>query len=61
MAHSPPLNYWTYGAMGSVVLIYAWIKSPIKNKWAAENRLSPKADMAWREGAQQWLEKNSSS
>ncbi|RKP29830.1 hypothetical protein METBISCDRAFT_17707 [Metschnikowia bicuspidata] len=60
MAHTPKINIYAMSAMGSVVLIYAWLKSPIKYKWAAENRISPKADLAWREGAQQWLDKNSS-
>lgn len=58
MAHSPPLNIYAIGAMSSVLVVYAWLKSPIKYKWAAENRLSPKADLAWREGAQKWLDNN---
>lgn len=61
MAHSPKLNIYAIGAMSSVVIIYGLLKSPLKYKWAAENRLSPKADLAWREGAQQWLDKNASS
>lgn len=58
MAHAPPLNAWAIGAMASVLVIYAGIKSPIKYQWASENRISPKADLAWRESSQRWLENN---
>lgn len=58
MAHAPPLNIYAVGAMSSVLVIYAWLKSPIKYKWAAENRISPKADLAWRNSAQKWLDNN---
>ncbi|KAM9894239.1 hypothetical protein OXX79_008836 [Metschnikowia pulcherrima] len=59
MAHSPPLNIYAIAAMGTFVATYVWIKSPLKYKRASENRLSPKADLAWREGAQKWLDNNS--
>lgn len=56
--HAPKLNVWAIGAMTSVFVIYAAIKSPLKYKWVQEDRISPKADLAWRNGAQKWLEKN---
>lgn len=59
MAHSPPLNIYAIGAMSSVLVVYAWLKSPLKYKWAAESRISPKADLAWRNGAQKWLDSKS--
>lgn len=55
--HAPRLNGWAIGAMSSVLIIYGLIKSPLKYKWAQEDRLSPKADLAWRNGAQSWLDK----
>lgn len=55
MAHSPPLNIWAIGAMSSVLVVYAYLKSPLKYK-AADARISPKADLAWRNGAQKWLD-----
>lgn len=57
MAHAPLLNIWAIGTMGSVVAIYAYLKSPLKYKHAAKHRLSPKADLAFRDGAQKWLDK----
>lgn len=54
--HAPAINAWAYGAMGSVLLIYITLKSPLKYKWASENRISPKADLAWRNAAAKWLE-----
>jgi hypothetical protein len=57
MGHGPiPLNYGAYIFMGSVLATYVLIKSPLKYKWAAENRVSPKADLAWRSNAQKWLD-----
>lgn len=58
MAHSPPLNIYAIGAMSSVLIVYAYLKSPLKYK-AADNRISPKADLAWRNGAQKWLDSKS--
>lgn len=59
MAHAPALNPYAIVAMASVAVGYLWIKSPQKYKWVAENRISPKADLAWRNSAQKWLENNS--
>lgn len=56
MEHHVKLNAGAIGAMASVVIIYAWIKSPLKYLWAHENRVSPKADLAWRTASQKWLE-----
>ncbi|OVF09287.1 hypothetical protein EJF18_80065 [Clavispora lusitaniae] len=58
MAHSPPLNIYAIGAMSSVLIVYAWIKSPLKYA-AADQKLSPKADLAYRSGAQKWLDNRS--
>ncbi|KAI5951496.1 hypothetical protein KGF54_004570 [Candida jiufengensis] len=44
--------------MSSVLVLYVAIKSPLKYKWAEENRMNPKADLAFREAADKWLEKN---
>ncbi|CAK7896430.1 hypothetical protein CAAN1_17S03026 [[Candida] anglica] len=54
--HSPKLNAGAYIFMGSVLVIYGLIKSPLKYKWASENRVSPKADLAWRTNSQKWLD-----
>lgn len=56
--HAPAINVYAYGAMSSVLIIYALIKSPLKYQWASENRISPKADLAWRNAADKWLENN---
>lgn len=57
MGHGPiPLNYGAFIFMGSVLTTYLFIKLPLKYKWAAENRTSPKADLAWRQSAEKWLE-----
>ena len=42
--------------MSSVAVIYVGIKSPLKNKWVSDNRISPKADLAWRNSAEKWVE-----
>lgn len=57
MAHAPPLNAWSIGAMSSVLIIYALLKSPLKYA-AADAKLSPKADAAYRSAAQEWINKN---
>lgn len=57
--HAPKLSLAAIATMGSVLVIYAAIKSPLKYKWASENRVSPKADAAWRNAAQNWLENQS--
>lgn len=57
MGHGPiPLNAGAIIAMGSVLATYVLIKSPLKYQWAAENRVSPKADLAWRNNSQKWLD-----
>lgn len=56
MAHSPKLTIGAIGTMSSVFIIYALIKSPLKYKWASENRISPKADLSWRTASQKWLD-----
>lgn len=57
-AHGPPLNIWAIGAMSSVLIVYVGLKAPLKYKWAKERRLSPKADLAWRNAADKWLVNN---
>ncbi|CAL1186107.1 unnamed protein product [Candida parapsilosis] len=37
-------------------VLYGLIKSPLKYKWASESRISPKADLAFRNSAEKWLE-----
>lgn len=54
--HAPSINGWAIGAMSSVLLIYIGLKSPLKYKWISENRISPKADLAWRNAAEKWLD-----
>ncbi|CAH2354426.1 hypothetical protein CLIB1423_16S02410 [[Candida] railenensis] len=54
--HPIPLNAGAYIFMGSVLFSYIALKSPIKYKWAADNRISPKADLAWRNNSQKWLD-----
>lgn len=54
--HAPGLNAWAIGAMSSVLVIYVAIKSPLKYKWLKEDRISPKADLAWRNASQTWLD-----
>ncbi|ABN67701.1 predicted protein [Scheffersomyces stipitis CBS 6054] len=54
--HGPSLSIAAIATMGSVLVIYATLKSPLKYQWASENRLSPKADLAWRNAAQKWLD-----
>ncbi|KAI5964750.1 uncharacterized protein KGF55_001820 [Candida pseudojiufengensis] len=44
--------------MSSVVILYVAIKSPLKYKWAEENRMNPKSDLEFRKSAQEWLNKN---
>jgi len=56
MAHAPNLSFAAIATMSSVLVIYTAIKSPLKYQWASENRLSPKADLAWRNAAQKWLD-----
>lgn len=56
--HAPSLNAGAIGAISSVFIIYVLIKSPLKYQWASENRISPKADFAWRQASQKWLDKN---
>lgn len=56
--HAPKLSLAAMATMGSVFVIYAVIKSPLKYKWASENRVSPKADAAWRNASEKWLEKH---
>lgn len=56
MAHSPKLSFAAIATMSSVFVIYAVIKSPLKYQWASENRISPKADLAWRTSSQKWLD-----
>lgn len=56
MAHIVKLNAGAIAAMSSVVLLYVAIKSPLKNQYLEQNRLSPKADLAWRNSAQKWLD-----
>lgn len=56
--HGPKLNVWAIGAMSSVLVIYTLIKSPLKYKYMSEDRMSPKADLAWRNASQKWLDKN---
>lgn len=56
--HAPKINIWAWGAMSSVLVIYVAIKSPLKYKWAKDDRISPKADLAWRNASQKWLEDN---
>lgn len=55
MGHAPKVSVAAAATMGSVLVIYAFLKSPIKYQWASENRVSPKADAAWRNAAQKWL------
>ncbi|KAK6460632.1 hypothetical protein DFJ63DRAFT_343633 [Scheffersomyces coipomensis] len=56
MAHIKPLSIAAIATMSSVAVIYITIKSPLKYKWLSENRISPKADLAWRNAAQKWLD-----
>lgn len=56
MAHAPKLSVAALATMSSVFIIYVGIKSPLKNAYVSENRLSPKADLAWRNSAEKWLE-----
>lgn len=58
MGHAPKLSFAAIATMSSVAIIYGLIKSPLKYKWASENRLSPKADLSWRNAAQKWLDNN---
>ncbi|CUM63934.1 uncharacterized protein PRCAT00001522001 [Priceomyces carsonii] len=58
MAHAPKLSFAAIATMSSVLILYMTIKSPLKYKWASENRISPKADLAWRTASQKWLENN---
>ncbi|EGW35187.1 uncharacterized protein SPAPADRAFT_58380 [Spathaspora passalidarum NRRL Y-27907] len=58
MAHIVPLSFPAMAAMGSVVLIFVAIKSPWRNRYHRVNNVSPKADLAWRNAAQQWLDNN---
>lgn len=46
MGHAPKLSFSAIAVMSSVLVIYVGIKSPLKNKWVSENRISPKADLA---------------
>lgn len=59
MAKPVPLSISALAAMGSVVAIYLFIKSPYKYRFISDSRLSPKTDLAWRNAAEKWLEKNS--
>lgn len=61
MAHAPSLSFAAIATMSSVLVIYVTIKSPLKYKWLSENRLSPKADLAFRNSAEKWLEENKQS
>lgn len=54
--HAPKLSVAAMLVMGSVAVTYFGLKSPIKNKWASESRISPKSDLAWRNSADQWVE-----
>lgn len=56
--HAPSLNAGAICAISSVFIIYVSIKSPLKYQWASENRISPKADIAWRQASQKWLDEN---
>lgn len=56
MAHAPKVSVAAGIMMASVAVIYVGIKSPLKYQWINENRLSPKADLAWRNAATKWLE-----
>ncbi|KAK6200071.1 uncharacterized protein RJT21DRAFT_120972, partial [Scheffersomyces amazonensis] len=56
MAHAPSLSIAAIATMGSVGVIYLLIKSPLKYQYLSENRVSPKADLAWRNAAQKWLD-----
>lgn len=56
MAHAPRLSFAAIAVMSSVAVIYVGIKSPLKNKWVSDNRISPKADLAWRNSAEKWVE-----
>ncbi|CAN3364938.1 hypothetical protein DICA3_F14180 [Diutina catenulata] len=56
MAHAPKLSIAAIGMMASVAVIYVGLKAPFKNAYLSEQRLSPKADLAWRNAAEKWLE-----
>ncbi|EGV60441.1 hypothetical protein CANTEDRAFT_116488 [Yamadazyma tenuis ATCC 10573] len=56
--HAPKLNGWAIGAMSSVFVIYTLIKSPLKYRFISEDRMSPKADLAWRNASQKWIDNN---
>lgn len=56
MAHAPSLSIPAILTMSSVAVLYGLIKSPLKYKWAAESRISPKSDLAFRNSAEKWLE-----
>ncbi|KAF6054649.1 hypothetical protein FOB58_000571 [Candida parapsilosis] len=56
MAHAPSLSVPAILTMSSVAVLYGLIKSPLKYKWASESRISPKADLAFRNSAEKWLE-----
>jgi hypothetical protein len=58
MAHAPNLSFAAIATMSSVLIIYAAIKSPLKYQYASDNRLSPKADLAWRNAADKWLKEH---
>ncbi|CAK9435535.1 uncharacterized protein LODBEIA_P02620 [Lodderomyces beijingensis] len=58
--HAPPLSFAAIATMSSVVVLYVGLKSPLKYKYLKESRISPKADLAWRDSAEKWLEDNKS-
>ncbi|RLV92674.1 hypothetical protein JA1_002985 [Spathaspora sp. JA1] len=58
MAKPVPLSFPAMAAMGSVVLLLVVAKSPWRNRFHRINNVSPKADLAWRNAAEQWLENN---
>lgn len=56
MAHAPKLSAGAVLAMSSVVVLYVGLKLPLKYAYHKDSRLSPKADLAWRNSAQAWLD-----